>query len=446
MTAQKKGTIIGTDAFFRELAVGDEIQDLDGRRYTIDQFGRCKPLDGGNVLPLSRINEPALVTRYQGPLEEKADGSVAPKSAPMQEPRIRLRPIAQQYGLDTFHAVAKLRVSGIETIVASGHTWIREADEPAARTALATRVTVSGPSGDVPTKEEVKNLPPLPEKPAAEPAERKGGRENKSGFCQVGNLARRFDMKVSEGIALFQANGIEIVRRGPHGKAHIHVEDLQKCRELLAKASGYDDPGNHGNHRPNLSGFVSFANLARSLKTKAWQLREAAREGGFAVVRPGTNAHRNDGISIEDEERFREYAAEHLPNVKSGGRPNESGLVRLDSIAKTLGVKGTKGWTQVLRDHGIEVVFIDGLNKQAVRAEDKDKAVEILRGEPDPVAPALPDPFPPLSQEVLDAIKEGSLAKLIEIHPRIGEFSDAALADELRRRGYEVTAIKHIEL
>ena len=67
MAGKYNPTVVGTDAFFREICIGDEIQDLDGRHYTVDKYGRCKPLDGGNTVPLSSVKEAALVSRYEGP-------------------------------------------------------------------------------------------------------------------------------------------------------------------------------------------------------------------------------------------------------------------------------------------------------------------------------------------------------------------------------------------
>lgn len=152
MPIYAKNAVVGTDAFFREIHVGDEIQDLDGRRYTIDQFGRCKPLDGGNVVPLRNVKEASVV------------GAAAPKLPVEETPSGKIVP-----------------------------------------------VKVTGPSGDVPTKEEVKCLPALDETPAetretpkpakASPIGARGPKSNatreamskgrnKSGAVQLYNLLR----------------------------------------------------------------------------------------------------------------------------------------------------------------------------------------------------------------------------------------------------------------
>ena len=86
MAGQYNPTVVGTDAFFREICIGDEIQDLDGRHYTVDKYGRCKPLDGGNSVPLSSVKEAALVSRYEGPPIDVTERKPAPGPAPKPEP------------------------------------------------------------------------------------------------------------------------------------------------------------------------------------------------------------------------------------------------------------------------------------------------------------------------------------------------------------------------
>ena len=199
-----------------------------------------------------------------------------------------------------------------------------------------------------------------------------------------------------------------------------------------------------------------------------------------------------------------EISAEPAPEVRrTGGRANKSGVVQIETLARKVGAKGIAGLAAYLRDHDIEVAYIPNRNKQTIRIEDRDRAMELtkawaaerqemldaMRGEPEPdgmsdedVVKAvedrglwleclekcsgfsdtllhnilvkrgtytpIPDELfqPQRSQKELDIIKEGSLAKHLEIRPRIEGFSDTALANELRRRGYTVTAIKHIEL
>lgn len=212
------------------------------------------------------------------------------------------------------------------------------------------------------------------------PAPHRGGRVNKSGFSQLGNLSARLGLTVTEARKICEDAGIEVVSHGPNHKAHVRVEDMPKVRELLTKASGREpapSPGNNGNHRPNTTGFSSFANLARGLHAPAWELRDFAKAHDIVIVRPD-KPHSNDGIYKEDEVRFRElWAVEHgspapAPAPAPVSAP-EDDLHR--PILGTTDIK--KVWTK------FDAFLI---------LEDKD------------------------------------------------------LADELRRRGYEVIAIKHVEL
>ncbi len=146
-----------------------------------------------------------------------------------------------------------------------------------------------------------------------------------------------------------------------------------------------------------------------------------------------------------------EVGKREAPAPRSG-KPNRSGVVQIESLARKAGAKGIAGLAAYLRDHDIEVTYIPNRNKQTIRIEDRDRAMELTKAWAAERAEMLeamrgePDPFPQLSQGALEAIKEGSLTKHLEIRPRIEGFSDQALAAELRRRGYTVTAIKHIEL
>lgn len=232
------------------------------------------------------------------------------------------------------------------------------------------------------------------------PAPHRGGRTNKSGFSQLGNLSARLGLTVTEARKICEDAGIEVVSHGPNHKAHVRVEDMPKVRELLTKASGREpapSPGNNGNHRPNTTGYASFANLARGLHAKAWELRDFAKAHDFAVVRPTDKAHRNDGIYKEDEVRFRElWAAEHgaaapdQSDIKVQGKEDLLTIPLTDEdVMKEVALRDL--WDRVLeRYHG----FIEAISK--------------------PV--------------------------------KVEETSDQYLANELRRRGYEVIAIKHVEL
>lgn len=365
---------IGVDIFFREIFAGDTVRDQDGKEYTIDERGWARPFDGSAGCGFKRLKEPIFVKAADKPeapakFQEKDGkvGPVVPVDVPKPEPRVRLAPIAEEFGFSTWLASKKVEEAGLPTF----GIYIQEKDIPAVREALNLGC------------EPVAQLETQPE-PAVEyregPAPHRGGRVNKSGFSQLGNLAGRVGLTVTEARKICEDAGIEVVQHGPRHKACVRVEDLQKVRELLTKASGREpapSPGNNGNHRPNTTGFSSFANLARGLHAKAWELRDFAKAHDIVIVRPD-KPHSNDGIYKEDEVRFRElWAVEHgSPAPAQAPAPvsaPEDDLHR--PILGTTDIK--KVWTK------FDAFLI---------LEDKD------------------------------------------------------LADELRRRGYEVIAIKHVEL
>ena len=383
---------IGVDTFFREIFPGDTVRDQDGKEYTVDERGYAKSLDGVTVTGFNKLKEPVYVSGpdIAGKFQEK-DGKVGPAvpvDFPKPAPRVRLAPIAKKFGLTSWEAAKKAEAAGFATFGKGGLIYIEEKDVDDVTALLESPRATTGTS--------------TPE-PEPDP-KRRGGRENKSGVSQLGNLVIRLGFTVKEAREILTAEGIEVFQHGPRHKASIHAEDLPKVRELLAKVRKDEQrpkpipkPGNHGNHRPNSSGIVRFNNLARSLKIPTWRLRELATAGGFDIVTGGTR-DRNDGINREDEARFREYCAPERPQPV-----------------------------------GIAAAF-------------QSLASEREHDNPDPVKLQI-SPFPPqLSQEELDAIKSKTLGQHIEIRPAMGGFSDQDLAEELRRRGYEVTATKRIEL
>lgn len=65
MAAKAKGAPIGAeDDLCCPLHVGDEIKDINGNKYTIDQYGRAKPLSGGNSVPVNTLEGLLLVRCY----------------------------------------------------------------------------------------------------------------------------------------------------------------------------------------------------------------------------------------------------------------------------------------------------------------------------------------------------------------------------------------------
>lgn len=137
----------------------------------------------------------------------------------------------------------------------------------------------------------------------------------------------------------------------------------------------------------------------------------------------------------------------HEAPAPRSGKPNRSGVIQIESLARKVGAKGIAGLAAYLRDHDIEVTFIPNRNKQTIRIEDRDRALELtkawaaereemleaMRGDPDEDLhrPLLGTNDPAYTFSKFDAF-------LI--------LDDQDLANELRRRGYTVTAIKHIEL
>lgn len=378
---------VGVDCFYREIFPGDIVRDADAMEYTIDERGWARPMDGSTGCGFNKLKDPIFVKASDKPeapakFQEK-DGKVGPAvpvDIPKPEPRVRLAPIAEEFGFSTWLASKKVEEAGLPTFGKGGLIYILEKDIPAVREALE-------PGCEPVAQLEPQTDPdPIPEYREG-PAPHKGGRVNKSGFSQLGNLARRLDITIGDARKICEDAGIEVVSYGKNHKAHVKVEDMPKVRELLTKASGREpepEPGNHGNHRPNTTGYASFANLARGLHAKAWELRDFAKAHDFAVVRPTDKAHRNDGIYKEDEVRFRElWAVEH-------GSPAPAPEPSPERELQNLAIPGTTPLYEYDRN-GRHYVSVS----------------------------------PPPAEATL---------------------SDQELADELRRRGYEVIAIKHVEL
>ncbi len=52
----KPGQKIGlSDQLLRDICVGDEVTDAKGIHYTIDRYGRAKPMSGGNEVPVRSL-------------------------------------------------------------------------------------------------------------------------------------------------------------------------------------------------------------------------------------------------------------------------------------------------------------------------------------------------------------------------------------------------------
>jgi hypothetical protein len=83
----KMGQYIGLqDQLFHDIHVGDLLKDAKGAEYTVDRFGRAKPLDGGNELPVRKLTGCEVVSEWKpAPSEEPA---VKTKAAPEPEPEM----------------------------------------------------------------------------------------------------------------------------------------------------------------------------------------------------------------------------------------------------------------------------------------------------------------------------------------------------------------------
>ena len=339
MTVIKRDAPVGVDIFYREIFAGDTVRDADGKEYTVDGRGWARPLDGGSGGGFKRLKDPVFVA---GPAKPE--------------------PVAQVQGPTVnYTAPAPAKTKPIETPAPK--------PEPA----------------------------PEPQK-KPEPIQAKG-RPNGTGWTQLSCFASYVGLTTKAAKDLLEANGIpsQTVRVGTQMRRCFPSDQRDRVRQLLQDATGIAQPTrtSNGNHRPNNTGVVTFQNMARSMKVRAWQLRSLAEKGGFEIVKSGTR-NRNDGIRMEEQARFREYVAAGLSSL-------------------------------------------------------------------------FP---PPLSDEMMDAIKSGSLANHVQIVPRIqgftddeivqeakrrgiwpddtpvqfAEASDQYLADELRRRGFQLTCVKHIEL
>lgn len=177
MAGKYNPTVVGTDAFFREICIGDEIQDLDGRHYTVDKYGRCKPLDGGNTVPLSSVKEAALVSRYEGPPLDVTERKPEKKTVIMvPDPRPKKLPLVE-------------------------HPAPVKDPEPA-----IVQGTVSP----------------------------RGGRSNRSGMTSFWNLSRSVGIPAAELKEIAQEHGFEIVRaNGVNRNTGIRIEDVDRLRALL---------------------------------------------------------------------------------------------------------------------------------------------------------------------------------------------------------------------
>lgn len=79
----KMGQYIGLqDQMLHDIHVGDLLKDAKGAEYTVDRFGRAKPVDGGNEVPVRKLIGCEVVSEWKpAPAEEPAGKAEAPKAA-----------------------------------------------------------------------------------------------------------------------------------------------------------------------------------------------------------------------------------------------------------------------------------------------------------------------------------------------------------------------------
>jgi len=211
---QRKGTVVGTDAFFREIAVGDEIRDIEGRLYTIDQFGRAKPLDGGNAVPLRNVKEPSVVRNYAGPdLLEAAKTAVQKAKAAPAEPAEPAPDVEVKDG----------------TITSNFDRCLKEA---------APATPDPGTPSSEPS-ETTGKMSQSPDKPRA-----RGHRPNKTGFIRLTNLGVPFGLKCVEVREILEGAGIEIVPSGRRKESAIRKDAGPAAQRALDEwAEMHTSPG-----------------------------------------------------------------------------------------------------------------------------------------------------------------------------------------------------------
>lgn len=219
---QRKGTVVGTDAFFREIAVGDEIRDIEGRLYTIDQFGRAKPLDGGNSVPLRNVKEPAVVRDYAGPdLLEAAKTEVQK---------------------------AKAEPATAEPATPDPGTPSGEPSETAGQT-----------PGEISQS---------PDKPRA-----RGHRPNKTGFIRLTNLGVPFGLTCVEVREILEGAGIEIVPCGRKKESSIRKDDAPAAQRALdAWAERHSAPAETPPPSPGTLAGFSDQHLANELRRRGYDV------------------------------------------------------------------------------------------------------------------------------------------------------------------------------
>lgn len=225
----------------------------------------------------------------------------------------------------------------------------------------------------------------------------------------------------------------------PDGRMHTGPIDTSVPSRQEAQAQ--PTLGDLMSSRKNKSGFVALENMVRGSKITGTQLRRLLEARGVEVV-----VRKSKGmIRIEDRHRAGEILrqAEKDPSLIPAGKTRK----KPTPTASQLPASPTDDWVvKAVEDRALWLRCLDecpGFTDTLLHN------VLVKRG----VYKILPaDIFPPpLPPDLVGAIKEHRLP--VEVKPREDAplevpdpGSDADLANELRRRGYTVTATKHIEL
>lgn len=227
----------------------------------------------------------------------------------------------------------------------------------------------------------------------------------------------------------------------PMPDGRVHTGPVDTSVPSRKEAQGKPSWGDMMSVAKNKSGFVALENMVRGSNVTGKQLRRILETGGVEVVTRKKKAM----IRIEDRLRAGDLLrqAEKDPSLIPAGKPRKKPTPKVSQLPAS----PTDDWVvKAVEDRALWLRCLDecpGFTDTLLHN------VLVKRG----VYTTLPaDIFPPpLPPDLVGAIKEHSLP--VEVKPREDAplevpdpGSDADLANELRRRGYTVTATKHIEL
>lgn len=239
----KKGTPVGVDSCFAEICVGDVIRDADGKRYTVDEFGRAKPLNGvDNVVPLKALKDVMVENERDSAMAEQSKFRAITRHVEERKARI-----AQDYGIP------------------------------------ASNCEVSEPKPASRLDEFKKGLHP-------------GGRPNTSGLVRIYGITRSTGASTAEIRRLAAENGIEILRND--GKPAIRTSDHKRMLSLVRdsmRGKGKKDPapsrkdpdparkddsppdGGPGSSVEEILRPVEDSELAQELRRRGWEVTAIKR-------------------------------------------------------------------------------------------------------------------------------------------------------------------------